>query len=189
MIPRAAPRVHGADEQTDVDIDLVRWVRLAEHVLRAEAAPDDAQMAVVFVDVDTIADLNSEYLGGDGPTDVLAFPLEEEIPVGRYPDEGGRGPGATGDPPEPPLAIGDVVVCPQIAQRGAGGRDGDLDRELATLVVHGTLHLFGYDHADPDDADRMQRRERELLASFAALGSAAGPALGSASGPDRPNAP
>lgn len=169
MIPRAVPRVHGADEQTDVAVDLMRWVRLAEHVLRAEVAPDDAEMAVVFVDAATITDLNRQYLGGDGPTDVLAFPLEEEIPVGRYPDEGGRGPGATSDPPEPPIAIGDVVVCPQVAERSARERDCELDGELALLVVHGTLHLFGYDHADPDDADRMQRRERELLASFAAV--------------------
>ena len=94
---------------------------------------------------------------------MLAFPLEEEIPVGRYPDEGGRGPGASSDPPEPPLAIGDVVVCPEVAQRQASERGIALDDELALLVVHGTLHLFGYDHAEPDDAERMQRRERELL--------------------------
>ena len=166
MIPRTAPRVHGADEQSVVPVELMRWVRLAEHVLAGERAPDDAEMAVVFVDAATIADLNRQYLGGDGPTDVLAFPLEEEIPVGRYPDEGGRGPGATSDPPEPPLAIGDVVVCPEVARRQADERGVPLDDELALLVVHGTLHLFGYDHAEPEDAERMQRRERELLASF-----------------------
>jgi len=58
------------------------------------------------------------------------------------------------------------VVCPEIAQRQATERGIPLDDELALLVVHGTLHLFGYDHAEPDDAERMQRRERELLASF-----------------------
>jgi probable rRNA maturation factor len=166
VIPRAAPRVHGADEQTVVPVELMRWVLLAEHVLVGERAPEDAEMAVVFVDAATIADLNQQYLSGDGPTDVLAFPLEEEIPVGRYPDEGGRGPGATSDPPEPPLAIGDVVVCPEVARRQADERGVSLDDELALLVVHGTLHLFGYDHAEPDDAERMQRRERELLATF-----------------------
>src|SRR6185436_16453458 len=105
-------------------------------------------------------------LGGRRLIKKKTFPLEEEIPVGRYPDEGGRGPGASSDPPEPPLAIGDVVVCPEIAQRQASERGITLDDELALLVVHGTLHLFGYDHAEPDDAERMQRRERELLASF-----------------------
>ena len=102
---------------------------------------------------------------------MLAFPLEEEIPVGRYPDEGGRGPGASSDPPEPPMAIGDVVVCPEVARRQATERNIPLDDEVALLVVHGTLHLFGYDHVEPDDAARMQRRERELLESFAAAES------------------
>jgi probable rRNA maturation factor len=167
VIPRAAPRVHGADEQDAVPVEMMRWVRLAEHVLVAERAPADVQMSVVFVDPATMADLNHRYMDARGPTDVLAFPLEDEIPVGRYPDEGGRGPGASGDPPEPPLAIGDVVVCPEIARAQAEEHGVALDDELALLVVHGTLHLFGYDHAEPDDATRMQRRERELLASFA----------------------
>jgi probable rRNA maturation factor len=83
--------VHGADEQTVVPVDMMRYVRLAEHVLVGERAPDDAEMALVFVDPATIADLNEQYLGGSGPTDVLAFPLEEEVPVGRAPDQGGRG--------------------------------------------------------------------------------------------------
>jgi probable rRNA maturation factor len=160
--------VHGADEQTAVPIDIMRWVELAEHVLQGERAPDDAEMAVVFVDRTTIADLNVRYLAGTGPTDVLAFPLEEEIPVGRIPDQGGRGPGSATEPPEPPMAIGDVIVCPDVAQVQAEERGIPLDDEIALLVVHGTLHLFGYDHAEPDEAARMQQRERELLESFAA---------------------
>jgi probable rRNA maturation factor len=168
VIPRPSPRVHAADEQTAVPVDLVRWVRLAEHVLAGERAPDDAEMALVFVDRPTIADLNERYLGGTGPTDVLAFPLEDEIPVGRLPDQGGRGPGASSDPPEPPLAIGDVIVCPDVARDQADSRGLALDDEVALLVVHGTLHLFGYDHAESDAATRMQGRERSLLASFAA---------------------
>ena len=161
-------RVHGADEQTDLPVDLVHWVRLAEHVLVAERAPADAEMSVVFVDEATIADLNETYLAGDGPTDVLSFPLEEEIPVGRYPDEGGRGPGVDGDPTEPPLAIGDVLVCPTVARRQADARGIALDDEIGLLVVHGTLHLFGYDHQEAEEAVRMQQREREILDSFRA---------------------
>lgn len=175
MIPRSTPRVHGADEQSDVPIDILRWVLLAEHVLSGERAPDDAEMALVFVDETTIAALNARFLGGAGPTDVLAFPLEEEIPTGRAPDQGGRGPGSDEEPSEPPLAIGDVVVCPAVARDQAARRAVDLDDELALLVVHGTLHLFGYDHAEPEDAARMRRRERELLDSFAA-GSVPAPA-------------
>lgn len=168
MIPRTPPRVHGADEQSAVPVDLIRWVQLAEHVLRGERAPDDAEMALVFVDRATITDLNVRYLDGAGPTDVLAFPLEDEIPVGRMPDQGGRGPGSATEPAEPPMAIGDVIVCPDVARAQAEERGIPLDDELALLVVHGTLHLFGYDHAEPDDTARMQARERSLLASFAA---------------------
>ena len=175
MIPRTSPRVHGADEQVGVPVDLVHLVRLAEHVLQGERAPDDAEMALVFVDPATIADLNEQYLGGRGPTDVLAFPLEEEVPVGRSPDQGGRGPGAPGGPEQPPLVIGDVVVCPEVARTQAEGAGVPLDDELALLVVHGTLHLFGYDHAEPEEAAHMQARERALLGSFAA-GTAPEPA-------------
>ena len=121
-------------------------------------------MALVFVDRTTITDLNERYLGGDGPTDVLAFPLEDEIPVGRMPDQGGRGPGSASEPAEPPMAIGDVIVCPEVARGPGRGARHPLDDELALLVVHGTLHLFGYDHAEPEEAARMQARERELLA-------------------------
>jgi len=176
VIPRSTPRVHGVDEQSAVPVDLIRWVELAEHVLRGERAPDDAEMALVFVDRTTITDLNERHLGGTGATDVLAFPLEDEIPVGRMPDQGGRGPGAGGDPPEPPLAIGDVIVCPEVARAQAEARGASVDDELALLVVHGTLHLFGYDHAEPDEARRMQARERSLLASFTA-GAAPEPSM------------
>ena len=168
MIPRTTPRVHGADEQTAVTVDLMRWVQLAEHVLRGERAPDDVEMALVFVDRPTITDLNERHLGGTGATDVLAFPLEDEIPVGRMPDQGGRGPGSTSEPAEPPMAIGDVIVCPDVARVQAEERGIPLDDELALLVVHGTLHLFGYDHAEPAETERMQARERSLLGSFAA---------------------
>jgi probable rRNA maturation factor len=76
------------------------------------------------------------------------------------------------------MAIGDVIVCPEVARRQATERGVGLDDELALLVVHGTLHLFGYDHAEPDDAARMQQRERDLLESFRAGTPAAAPRRG-----------
>jgi probable rRNA maturation factor len=166
---RATVRVFGSDEQRDIPVDVLRWVRLAELVLEEERVPPDAQMSVLFVDEQTISDLNARFLDGDGPTDVLAFPLdEEEVSSGRRPDEGGRGPGAPSESTDPPLVVGDVVVCPTVARTQAEARAGDLDDELALLVVHGTLHLLSYDHADEPDARRMQARERELLAKFRA---------------------
>jgi probable rRNA maturation factor len=62
--------------------------------------------------------------------------------------------------------LGDVVLCPAVARRNAEGASRSYDDEMALLVVHGILHLLGMDHAEPDDASAMQRRERELLGRF-----------------------
>lgn len=160
--------VYGADEQSAVAIDLGRWVRLASFVLADERVPPEAQMSVVFVDEAVIADLNERFLGHEGPTDVLAFPIDgDEVSSGRSPDTGGRGPGAPPDGDEPPLLLGDVIVCPSVAARQAAEHGHTLDDELALLVVHGTLHLLEYDHAEPEETALMQRRERELLARWA----------------------
>lgn len=166
-LPPAALQVFGSDEQDAVDVDVLRWLRLAQLVLRAERVPPDAEVALVFVDRDTIADLNQRYLDGDGPTDVLAFPLGDDVPAaGRLPDAGGRGPGAHVGPEEPPVVLGDVVVCPDVAREQADTAGHDLDDELALLVVHGLLHLLEYDHHDPDETVVMRRREQELLEEF-----------------------
>jgi len=112
--------VFASDEQSDVEVDLERWLRLARLVLADERAPEDAEVSLIFVDETAIADLNIKFLGGTGPTDVLAFPIDDDhIPSGRQPDSGGRGPGAPTDPTDPPVVLGDVVVCPLVAQRQA----------------------------------------------------------------------
>jgi probable rRNA maturation factor len=166
-VPAGAVRVFGADEQAAVPIDVLRWVRLAQLVLDEERVPRDAELSVLFVGEDTITDLNERFLDGFGPTDVLAFPIDDEpLPGGRHPDEGGRGPGTPADDDEPPLILGDVLVCPVVAQRQAQESGHSLDDELALLVVHGVLHLLDYDHAEIDDAARMRRREHELLERF-----------------------
>jgi probable rRNA maturation factor len=166
-----SPGVFGANEQRDVPVDVARWARLARLVLVDERVferyGEDVEMSLMFVDEPTIAELNERFLGGDGPTDVLAFPLDEEPPSsGRRPDQGGRGPGAPADPGEPPALLGDVVVCPAIAVRQAAEHGATAEDELALLVVHGVLHLLDYDHADAEDATVMRRREQELLARF-----------------------
>ena len=119
-----SPSVFGADEQHDVEVDVPRWVRLARLVLESERVDErygtDVEMSLLFVDEPTIAELNTRFLGGEGPTDVLAFPLDEELPpAGRQPDQGGRGPGAPSDPGEPPTLLGDVIVSPTVAGRQA----------------------------------------------------------------------
>jgi probable rRNA maturation factor len=98
---------------------------------------------------------------------VLSFPIDDDhLPSGRHPDTGGRGPGSATEPADPPIVLGDVVVCPTVAARQAPTHAGTVDDELALLVVHGVLHLLNYDHADEREAASMQRRERELLEKF-----------------------
>ena len=166
-----SPSVFGADEQHEVEVDVPRWVRLARLVLESERVNarygTDVEMSLMFVDETTIAELNVRFLGGEGPTDVLSFPLDEELPpAGRQPDQGGRGPGAPSDPGDPPALLGDVIVCPTVAGRQAVERGIPADDEIALLVVHGVLHLLDYDHVDPEETAAMQRREQELLARF-----------------------
>lgn len=163
--------VFGSDEQGDVDVDVLRWIDLARLVLREERVPSDAEVSVIFVDERAITDLNERFLGGDGPTDVLAFPMDGDVvPPGRQPDQGGRGPGSTTDAGEPPSVLGDVVVCPSVAGRNAAERGRAADDEIALLVVHGLLHLLDYDHADDEEGAAMRRREAELLERFREAG-------------------
>ena len=140
--------VVGADEQSDVEVDVDRWCRLAA------ATVDDAgrhgELTLTFVDRAEIALLNEQHLGKSGPTDVLSFPLDA-----------GERPVADDDPV--PVLLGDVVICPDVARAQAPTHAGTLDDELALLVVHGTLHVLGHDHAAPDDAAAMRSKELELL--------------------------
>ena len=156
-----------ADEQNAEPIDAVRWLTLAEQVLAAEGVGAGAELNLLFIDETAITQLNEEWLGGDGPTDVLAFPIDDDLEIGRSPDAGTSGPDRK--PPEQseaPLLLGDVVICPAVARRNAPGHAGTYDDEVALLVVHGILHLMGMDHADEQEAAVMQQRERELLERF-----------------------
>ena len=160
--------VFAADEQKDEPVDTMRWVRLAKDVLDAEGVKGEVELSMLFVDEQAIADLNEHFLGDDGPTDVLAFPMDEHLSEGgRSPDSGGSGPGVNPEPStEAPTMLGDVVLCPAVARRNAEGASRTYDDEMALLVVHGILHLLGMDHADAQEATAMQRRERELLGRF-----------------------
>jgi probable rRNA maturation factor len=167
--PEGDPSVFGADEQSGAPVDLDAMVVLASHVLEAEGVRGASELSLYFVDEVSIAELNQRFLGGEGPTDVLAFPIDDDlIDPGRSPDAGSSGPDR---PPlevdEVPLLLGDVVVCPVVAARNAEAGGGTYEDELNLLVVHGVLHVLGMDHGEADEAAAMQARERELLALFA----------------------
>lgn len=145
---QAGPIVEVADEQVAVVVDVGHLAALAEAVL-IDRGVRTGILSLGFVDQGTIAHLNERFLGGAGPTDVLAFPLDTEM---------------SGDAPsEMPVLLGDVIVCPAVAEGNAGVRSVSTDDELALLVVHGVLHVLGMDHAEADEAAVMQGLERQLL--------------------------
>ncbi len=167
--------VFAADEQTAQPVDSLRWVKLAEAVLGHEGVRGEVELSILFVDEGSIADLHKRFLGKDGPTDVLAFPIDEEpAESGRSPDSGGSGPGFSAEPVEAPSLLGDVVICPAVAFRNAPEHAGTYEDELALLVVHGILHLLGMDHEQEDEAEAMEARERQLLGLFNQIPPAAG---------------
>ena len=155
--------IYAADEQHDESIDLERWVALANGALSDEGVRGLAEVSLIFLDEATIAALNHQFMGKDGPTDVLSFPIDNEPEsTGRVPDAGGSGPGEA-PIPEIPQLVGDIVICPAVAARNALEHECTFDDEIALLVVHGVLHLTGWDHAVDAEAERMEARERELL--------------------------
>lgn len=127
------------------DVDHERWRLLAEQALRTEGVTG-GELHLVFIDEATMAELNETHMGVEGPTDVLAFPLDEPSAA------------AVGGP----VLLGDVVVCVPVAARNAPDR---VDDELALLVVHGVLHVLGHDHVDDDETRLMREREQALLAA------------------------
>ena len=153
------------DDESGTDVDIERWRRLAAHALAAEGVTV-GELGVHFVDPDSIAGLKREHLDGDGePTDVLAFPVDGRPPSGRTPADAAAAAAAVAQG----WMLGDVVVCPEVAAAQASARGADPDDEIALLVVHGILHLFGHDHAEPDETAAMRRREDDILGGWSRL--------------------
>lgn len=138
-----------ADEQTH-PIEADRLLRLAAFVLVDQNVPEAMEVSLLFVDRDSIAQLNAHHMDAEGPTDVLAFPMD-------MPGETRAG---------EPSILGDVVVCPEIAAAQAPGHGATATAEMELLVVHGLLHLLGHDHAEADERRRMFSLTDRLLADF-----------------------
>ena len=130
---------------------------LVEAVLAAEGLP--GEVAVAFVDEAAIADLNGRYRDAEGPTDVLSFDYGAEDPTGSgWP--GGAAPDARALAGGAAVA-GEIAVCPQVVIRYAAEEGRDPTVQLGWTLIHGVLHLVGYDHET--DQGEMREREQELL--------------------------
>jgi probable rRNA maturation factor len=169
----------GTRAQAGVETD--RLQRLAEFVLADREVPAEAETSVTCLDWEAMAELNAAHMGEDGATDVLAFPLEEPEELARWSARGSargsggrapaRGAGQALDTAaavrSPPMLVGDVVVCPAVAAEQAREHARETADELDLLVVHGLLHLLGYDHAEPDEAEAMFALTEQLLTRWA----------------------
>ena len=136
------------DNSQSLPLDEALWRDRLETMMRLEGLPENAQVSVTFVDDAAIHELNREHRGVDRPTDVLSFPqfeADEEIPEGM------------------PHVLGDLVVSLETARRQAEEYGHSEEREIAFLLVHGFLHLLGYDHETAEDEAEMREEQRVLL--------------------------
>ena len=160
-----------ADEQAAEPVNAGRWSALASDVLGAQGVRGQAELSLLFVDEAAMAELNLRFMGKEGPTDVLSFPIDDDVVAlsARGADPSRPGPVLDPDEGDIPALLGDVVICPAVARRNSGATDGQgrsYDDEMALLVVHGILHLLGMDHEIEQEAVVMERREQELLDRF-----------------------
>lgn len=132
------------------DLDVKRLSRLSRFVMDRMRVHPQAELCIKAVDRDTIAALNEQWLGKGGPTDVLAFPMDELRPglALEEPEEG---------------VLGDLVLCPAIAAIQGSTAGHGTEAEMELLTVHGILHLLGYDHAEAREHKEMFALQDSIL--------------------------
>jgi probable rRNA maturation factor len=140
-------------DESGLRLDVGRLASLSRFVIDQLRVHPLAELCIKAVDEDTIAQLNEQWMEKEGPTDVLAFPMDELRPglVDQEPEEG---------------VLGDLVLCPAVAVRQGETAGHGTSAELELLTVHGILHLLGYDHAQPDEHREMFRLQDRLLADW-----------------------
>jgi len=140
-------------DESGQDIDVQRMAALSRFVMDQLRVHPLAELCIKAVDEPTIAALNEQWMEKEGPTDVLAFPMDELRP------------GLVNDEPEEGV-LGDIVLCPSMAAGQATTAGHSLTAELDLLTVHGILHLLGYDHAEPEEHEEMFGLQARLLAEW-----------------------
>jgi probable rRNA maturation factor len=142
-------------------VDEAALVSLARHVLRAMRIHPLAELSILLVDPGAMEELHRKWMDEPGPTDVLSFPMDELRP------------GSDDEDPEPGL-LGDVVLCPEVAEQQARDAGHSFEDELHLLCTHGILHLLGYEHGEPEEQHEMFELQAQLLASWQEARRAAG---------------
>jgi probable rRNA maturation factor len=143
----------GLELETDSD-----WLqRIMEKSLLAENAPPNCEISLVLTGQERIRELNRQYRGKDQPTDVLSFSLTEKKEAETT---------AFIAPPDGLLHLGEILISYPQAVAQARDRGHSIKKELAILIVHGILHILGYDHEIPAKAPAMVAREREIIADL-----------------------
>ncbi len=141
--------------ESGAEVDVSDLSRLSRFVMDEMRVHPMAELCVKLVDEATISELNQKWMDASGPTDVLAFPMDELRPglVNEEPEEG---------------VLGDLVLCTAVAERQALEAGHPVGAELELLTVHGILHLLGYDHAEPDEHAEMFGLQDRLLTGWRA---------------------
>lgn len=142
------------NNESGIEADETGLVQLATFVLDELRIHSQAELSVLLVDEPTMAAYHEKYMGEPGPTDVLSFPMDELRPPG--------------DDEEPPVGmLGDVVLCPAITAAQANEHGRSPEEEAEYLLVHGILHLLGFDHGTPEEKSEMFGLKDSLLAAWA----------------------
>ncbi|WP_308493830.1 rRNA maturation RNase YbeY [Microbacterium terrisoli] len=139
--------------ESGVEVDEAVLLRLTERNLAELHVSPDADVAILLVDEGAMEALHVQWMDEPGPTDVLSFPMDELRP-------------GTADMPTPAGLLGDIVLCPQVAETQAEAAKHSTLDELLLLTTHGLLHLLGFDHAEPDEEREMFGLQRDLLLGF-----------------------
>ena len=139
--------------ESGVEVDETVLLRLTEHNLAQLHVSPDADLAILLVDEGAMEALHVQWMDEPGPTDVLSFPMDELRP-------------GTEDTVTPPGLLGDIVLCPQVAETQAQAAGHATIDELILLTTHGLLHLLGFDHAEKEEEREMFGLQRELIAAF-----------------------
>ncbi len=141
------------NNESGVEVPQEDLVKLIRHILAAMFLHPQTEVSVILADVPTMEKLHVEWMDEPGPTDVLSFPMDELRP-------------GTATHPTPAGLLGDIVLCPVVAQEQGVAAGHSMEEELLLLTTHGMLHLMGYDHAEPEEKEEMFGIQRELLTSF-----------------------